>query len=101
MGQQPWNQLHGGRQNRTLTLCYSWYDLEPFPSSGYMYLVPTSNTRDLTVTQDPVSALSSIQGESGLMMETDRRGTSSEALRTGRGGFLMREKYKPRPVNNL
>ena len=58
-----------------------------------MYLVPTSNTRDLTVTQDPVSALSSIQGESGLMMETDRRGTSSEALRTGRGGFLMREKY--------
>lgn len=101
MGQQPWNQFHGGRQNRTLTLCYSLCDLEPFPRSGYMYLVPTSDTRDLTVTQDPVPALSSIEGESVLKMETDRRDTSSEALRTGRGGFLRREKYKLRPVNNL
>ena len=66
-----------------------------------MYLVPTRDTRDLTVTQDPVPALSSIQGESVLKMETDRRDTSSEALRTGRGGFLRREKYKLIPVNNL
>ena len=38
-----------------------------------------------------------------VAMETqpDRRDTSSEALRTGRGGFLRREKYKLRPVNNL